>query len=98
MRNLRLVLAPLVCGGVLLLTTATVGRGDDECQKRTIKSDHNLHEAIKKYGPDSPEAEKWRHELMEARSFCWEHDKRWWDEDSHRWHSDREWDEHDHDH
>jgi len=98
MRNLRLVLAPLVCGGVLLLTTATVGRGDDECQKRTIKSDHNLHEAIKKYGPDSPEAEKCRHELTEARSFCSEHDKRWREEDSHRWHSDREWDEHDHDH
>jgi hypothetical protein len=98
MRNARFVLAPLVCAGAIVFGAGSMARADDDCQKRTIKADHNLHEAIKKHGPESPEAEKWRHELVETRSYCWEHNKRWWDEDAHRWHSDRDWDDHDHDH
>jgi hypothetical protein len=98
MRNVRFVWAPLVCAGALFLATASVVRADDDCQKRTIKADHNLHEAIKKHGPESPEAAHWRQELAAARSFCWEHDKRWWDEDAHKWHTDHDWDDHDHDH
>jgi hypothetical protein len=98
MRNARFVLAPVVCAGVMLFATTSVLHADDDCQKRTTKADHNLHEAIKKHGPDSPEAAKWRHELIEARSFCWDHGKRWWDEDAHRWHTEQDWDEHDHDH
>jgi hypothetical protein len=98
MRNARFVLAPVVCAGVMLFATTSVVHADDDCQKRTIKADHNLHEAIKKHGPDSPEATKWRHELIEAQSFCWDHGKRRWDEDAHRWHTEHDWDEHDHDH
>ena len=39
-----------------------------------------------------------RQQLHEAREYCWSHAHKWWDEDSHRWHTDRDWDDHDHDH
>jgi hypothetical protein len=35
--------------------------------------------------------------LHEAREHCWNRNKRWWDEDGHRWRSERDWDDHDHD-
>ena len=73
-------------------------RADDDCQKRTIKADQNLHEAIAKHGPQSSEAEHWRSELAAARSYCWEHNHRWWDEDTHSWHNEHDWDDHDHNH
>jgi hypothetical protein len=63
-----------------------------------VKADHRLHEAAAKHGWDSPEAAKGRQELTLAREYCWEHGHRWWDEDAQRWHTDRDWDEHDHDH
>ena len=37
------------------------------------------------------------HKLHEARERCWNQYHRWWDEDGRRWHSDRDWDDHDHD-
>jgi hypothetical protein len=55
-------------------------RADDNCQKRITRADHKLHEAAQKHGWNSPEVEKWRQELAEARSWCWEHGHRWWDE------------------
>lgn len=94
----RSVLAPIAFAGALMFASATIVRADDDCQKRTIKADHNLHEAIAKHGPQSPEAEHWRSELATARSYCWEHNHRWWDEDTHSWHSDHDWDAHDHNH
>jgi len=39
-----------------------------------------------------------RQQLHEAREYCWTHAHKWWDEDNHRWHTDRDWDDHDHDH
>lgn len=81
-----------------LFVAAPVVRADDDCQKRIAKADHKLHEAIEHHGVQSPQAEHWRHELGEARAYCYEHDHRWWDEDKHRWHTDRDWDDHDHDH
>lgn len=74
-----------------------VAHADDDCQKRIIHADHQLHKAIEKHGPASSQAEHWRHELAESRSYCWEHSHRWWDEDEHRWHSEHDWDDHDHD-
>jgi hypothetical protein len=97
MRNLRFVLGPVVLAGMFLFAGATIVRADD-CQKRTIKADHKLHEAIEHHGWRSPQAEHWRHELAEARAYCWDHNHRWWDQDGHRWHSDHDWDDHDHDH
>jgi hypothetical protein len=39
------------------------------------------------------------HKLHEAvEHHGWRERHRWWDEDAHRWHTDRDWDEHDHDH
>ena len=77
MRSIRFAWAPLVFGGVLMFGATSAVRADDDCQKRTIKADHNLHEAIEKHGPDSPQAQNWRTELAEARSYCYEHNHRW---------------------
>ena len=96
--TLRFLAVPALLAGALSFVGATAVRADDDCQKRTVKADHNLHEAIKKHGPNSPEAEHYRSELAAARSFCWDHDHKWWDEDGRRWHSDKDWDIHDHDH
>jgi len=94
----RSVLGTLVVAGTLMFAGARTLRADDDCQKRVINADHKLHEAAEHHGWDSPQAQHWREELNEARSYCWEHNHRWWDEDEHRWHSDRDWDDHDHDH
>ncbi|MGB7437006.1 MAG: hypothetical protein WBR26_08315 [Candidatus Acidiferrum sp.] len=96
--TLRFALAPLVFAGALTFATASVVRADDDCQKRTIKADHNLHQAIAKHGPQSPEAEHARQQLSDARHYCWQHDHRWWDEDAHQWHDQQDWNDHDHDH
>jgi hypothetical protein len=97
MRSIRFVMGPLVFATTVFFATATMTRADD-CQKRIAKADHKLHEAIEHHGWQSSQADHWRNELAEARSYCWEHSHRWWDEDGHRWHSDRDWDDHDHDH
>lgn len=97
MRSIRFAWAPLVFAGALMFGASSVVRADDDCQKRVIRADHHLHEAIERYGRHSPEADHWRYELAEARSYCYEHNHRWWDEDAHRWHTDRDWDDHDHD-
>jgi hypothetical protein len=81
-----------------LFVAAPTIRADEDCQKRVSKADHKLHEAIEHHGLQSSQAEHWLHELAEARAYCYEHDHRWWDEDAHRWHTDRDWDDHDHDH
>jgi len=97
MRWIRFALTCMAFTAALLFASGTAVRAD-ECQKRIIKADHKLHEAIDKHGGQSSQAEHWRHELAEARSYCWEHGHRWWDEDGHRWHTERDWDDHDHDH
>ena len=66
-----------------------------KCQRRIAKEDYKLHEAIERHGWYSRQAEHQRHELREARERCRREYHRWWDEDSHRWHTDRDWDDHD---
>jgi hypothetical protein len=90
-------LAAGALAAAFLFVAAPVVRAEGDCQKRISRTDHKLHEAIEHHGWQSPQAEHWRHELAEARSYCYEHNHRWWDEDSHRWHTDRDWDDHDHD-
>ena len=84
-----------------LLTLAGAPRAlaydDNSCQRRIIKADHKLHEAIEHHGAYSKQAEHARRDLREARERCWNERHRWWDEDGHRWHGDRDWDDHDHD-
>ncbi len=96
MRSIRFACAPVVIAGALFFLGSSAVRADDDCQKRTIKADHKLHEAIEKHGVRSPEADHWRAELATARSYCWDHDHRWWDEDTQQWRSEH-WDDHDHD-
>ena len=85
--------------GFLALTVTPRASAYDyeRCQRRIYKADHRLHEAIEHHGPYSRQADHARHELREARERCWNENRRWWDEDGHRWHNDRDWDDHDHD-
>jgi hypothetical protein len=92
----KLAMGMAALAGVLALSSTPVRA--DGCQKSTAKIDHNLHEAIAHHGPNSPEAARWRNELAAERERCWNANHKWWDEDGHRWHTDRDWDEHDHEH
>ncbi len=96
----KATVAVAALGGFLMLTGTPAARANEEseCRERIVRADHRLHEAAEKHGWDSPEARHRRVELKEARERCWEHGHRWWDEDGQRWHTDRDWDEHDHDH
>ena len=94
----KVTLAGAAMAGFLLLTGASRLRAhDDDCQRRIARADHRLHEAIEDHGRNSRQAEKARHELHEAREDCYTRNHRWWDEDEHRWRSERDWDDHDHD-
>jgi hypothetical protein len=94
----KVSLAGAALAGFLLFTGAPGVRADDDyCQRRIAKADHRLHEAIEHHGRESRQAETARHELHEARETCYNRNHRWWDEDAHRWHSDRDWNDHDHD-
>lgn len=89
--------------GFAMLLGAPQLRADD-CQKRTEKASHHLHEAIEHHGADSAQADRARDQLRDAREYCWNHGHRWWDPDGRQWHNDR-WnddddrnvDHHDHD-
>jgi len=96
--GLGMVLAGAALAGFLLFAGAPRLRADDDfCQRRIAKADHRLHEAIEHHGRESRQADHARAQLHEAREQCWNRNKRWWDEDGHRWRSERDWDDHDHD-
>ena len=69
----------------------------DRCQRRVVHAEHELHQAIEKHGRNSKQANHERRELHNTRERCWSERHRWWDEHEHRWHTDRDWNEHDHD-
>jgi hypothetical protein len=95
----KAMLATVASVGLLAVAGTPSARADDDagCQRRIIKADHKLHEAVEHHGWDSKQADRARNELREARERCWRERHRWWDEDGHRWHTDRDWDDHDHD-
>jgi len=98
----RVLLAGAALAGLLAFAAtprAFAHHYDDygRCQRRIVKADHKLHEAIEHHGWNSRQAGHARHELHEARERCWNEHHRWWEEDAHRWHTDRDWDDHDHD-
>jgi hypothetical protein len=96
---LKAGLAAATLAGVFAFTSAPVVHADDEgCKRRIVKADHRLHEAAEHHGWDSREAAEAREQLAAARHYCWEHEHKWWDEDGHAWHRERDWDDHDHDH
>jgi len=78
-------------------TPSALADGDRDCQRRIAKADHKVHEAVEHHGWNSKQADRARHELHDARERCWNQRHRWWDEDGHRWRTDRDWDDHDHD-
>ena len=94
----KVILGTGVLAGGLALFGATPNANADDCQERMVKADHKLHEAAEKHGRESKQAEHARKELAEARTYCWEQGHRWWDVEGNRWHTDRDWDDHDHDH
>lgn len=96
LKKTLLVGATLV-GSLLLLGAPKSRANEEDCQKRVVHIDHELHRAAEKHGWDSPQAREKRRDLVAAREWCWEHGHRWWDEDAQRWHTERDWDEHDHD-
>ena len=60
--KLSVTLAALA--GFLLFTGAPLVRANEsECEHRTERADHRLHEAIEHHGWDSSQAEHARHEL-----------------------------------
>ena len=88
----------LLTAALLFTTVSRLHAEDqDQCQRRVVHAEHELHEAIEKHGRHSAKADHERHELHEARERCWRERHRWWDEHEHRWHTERDWDEHDHD-
>jgi hypothetical protein len=93
----KMAVVLVLLAGLVVFTAPRV-RADDDCQRNTARIDHNLHEAIAHHGPDSHEANKYRQELAAQRAHCWDKQHRWWDEDAHAWRTERNWDDHDHDH
>ncbi|HEX9110196.1 MAG TPA: hypothetical protein VF845_01865 [Terriglobales bacterium] len=94
----KTALAAAALAGFLMFAGVPSLRADnDDCQRRVARADHRLHEAISHYGYRSRQAERRRHELREARERCWNRSHRWWNEHERRWHTDRDWDDHDHD-
>jgi len=90
----KFILAGAALTGFLVFASAPQVRADErECQNRLARADHRVHEAVEHHGWDSKQAEHARHELREAREYCWKTEHRWWDEDDRRWHSDRDWDD-----
>ena len=95
----RSALAAVALVGLLAFAAAPRVYADNYngCQRRIARADHKLHEAAERHGWNSRQADHARRELREARESCWNNHHRWWDEDGHRWHSGRDWDDHDHD-
>jgi septal ring factor EnvC (AmiA/AmiB activator) len=70
-------------GTSLLAGTAQTARADDDkCRREIHKAEEKLEKAIRKHGERSPQAERSRRELEEARERCHmhEHDR---DHDHH---------------
>ena len=94
---MRFVCGTAILAGGLLVTGAPRANASDDCQRRLAHADRELDRAIEKHGYNSRQADHKRHELREAREWCWEHRHRWWNEHERRWHEQRDWDDRDHD-
>ncbi len=97
--NVKSLLSGAVLTGALFFTAVPRLHAEsyEHCQRRIVHADHELHEAIERHGRHSVQADRKRQVLREVRERCWSEYHRWWDEDEHRWHTERDWNEHDHD-
>jgi hypothetical protein len=93
------LLSLAVAAGLMLFGAVPRAHAEspEQCQRRIVHAEHELHEAIERHGRHSHQADHERRELREARDRCWRENHRWWDEHEHRWHQERDWDDHDHD-
>ena len=57
----------LLAGGV---ARTQASDNDRHCEQRIHKAEENLRKAVDRHGEQSPQAEKRRHELEEARRSC----------------------------
>ena len=57
----------LLAGGV---ARTQAGDNDRQCDQRIHKAEGNLRKAVARHGEQSPQAEKRRHELEEAKRGC----------------------------
>ena len=95
----KAALAAAALAGFLMFTAGPLLRADDhDCQRRIVRADHKLDQAVARHGFRSEQAARARRELREARERCWNGTHRWWDEHERRWHTERDWDDNDHDH
>jgi hypothetical protein len=96
MRVMQAFLSMAALGGLLMSVSAPVARADDheKCQHRIEKAEHRLDDAVRKHGERSPDAERRRHELNEEREHCWSQYHGYWNGQDHRWHDQRDWEEH----
>jgi hypothetical protein len=88
------VMTALTLGVVLMFVAVPRSQAADraECQQRIEKSEAKLHEAIRKHGERSQQADHWRRELNEERERCWNQHHGWWNARERQWHNDRDWD------
>jgi hypothetical protein len=101
MNTVRKTLLPIVILTAVALCTAVprlLAEDVDRCQRRVAHAEHDLHEAMERHGRNSRQANHERRELHNVRERCWRERHQWWDEHEHRWHTERDWNEHDHDH
>lgn len=81
-----------------LFTATPLLRADDrDCQRRIVRADHKLDQAVSRHGFRSRQAQRARQELRQARERCWNVNHRWWDEHDRRWRTERDWNDNDHD-
>jgi hypothetical protein len=94
-----LLLSGTVLAVALLFTAAPRLHAEsyDRCQRRIAHAEHEVHLAVERHGRNSRKADHERLELHEARERCWRERHQWWDEREHRWHAERDWDDHDRD-
>jgi hypothetical protein len=55
---------------LLLVGGAARTRSCNDCQQRIHRAEENLRKAVRRHGERSPQAERRRHELEEARRSC----------------------------
>ena len=86
-----------ICGTLIFGAPRLGAQTAEHCQRRIAHAEHELHEAIERHGSHSRRARHERRELRGARERCWREHHQWWDEHEHRWRTERDWDDRDHD-
>ena len=95
-RSVRLAISALILGVLMTFVAvpSSFADGRAKCQAKIENREAKLHEMERRYGPRSPQAENWRRSLNAEREACWNKYHGWWNGDEHRWHTERDWHEH----